>query len=158
MYVVLAVLIGALFAAAIYLILRRSMVKLIVGLSLLTNATNLLILTVGGLTRATPPLVPAGAARPEPPYADPIPQALILTAIVIGFGVLAFMMALAYRTYTVVGSEDLDDLVATDALTPRALAPINAAAPQTTPTGDGNESAGAGRHQAEAVVIEQDQL
>jgi multicomponent Na+:H+ antiporter subunit C len=119
MYVVLAVLIGALFAAAIYLMLRRSMVKLIVGLSLLTNATNLLILTVGGLTRARPPLVPVGATRPDEPFADPIPQALILTAIVIGFGVLAFMMALAYRTYHVVGSEDLDDMVATDALTPR---------------------------------------
>jgi multicomponent Na+:H+ antiporter subunit C len=116
MHALLAILIGGLFAAAIYLILRRSLAKLIIGLSLLTSATNLLILTVGGLTRARPPLVPVGATRPDEPFADPIPQALILTAIVIGFGVLAFMMALAYRTYNVVGSDDLDDMVATDTL------------------------------------------
>jgi multicomponent Na+:H+ antiporter subunit C len=119
MHALLAILIGGLFAAAIYLILRRSLAKLIIGLSLLTTATNLLILTVGGLTRARPPLVPVGATRPVEPFADPIPQALILTAIVIGFGVLAFMMALAYRTYNVVGSDDLDDMVATDTLPPR---------------------------------------
>jgi multicomponent Na+:H+ antiporter subunit C len=116
MHALLAILIGGLFAAAIYLMLRRSLAKLIIGLSLLTSATNLLILTVGGLTRARPPLVPVGATRPDGPFADPIPQALILTAIVIGFGVLAFMMALAYRTYNVVGSDDLDDMVATDAM------------------------------------------
>ena len=118
MHVLLAIVIGGLFAAAVYLMLRRSLAKLIIGLSLLTSATNLLILTVGGLTRARPPLVPVGATRPIEPFADPIPQALILTAIVIGFGVLAFMMALAYRTYNVVGSDDLDDMVATDALAP----------------------------------------
>ena len=118
MHTVLAIVIGGLFAAAVYLMLRRSLAKLIIGLSLLTTATNLLILTVGGLTRARPPLVAVGATRPDEPFADPIPQALILTAIVIGFGVLAFMMALGYRTYHVVGSEDLDDMVATDTLTP----------------------------------------
>jgi multicomponent Na+:H+ antiporter subunit C len=142
MYVVLAVLIGALFAAAIYLMLRRSMVKLIVGLSLLTNATNLLILTVGGLTRARPPLVPAGATRPDPPFADPIPQALILTAIVIGFGVLAFMMALASRTYQVVGSEDLDDMVATDILVPQAPGPLGVTSSQP--------------HRPDAAMLEQE--
>jgi multicomponent Na+:H+ antiporter subunit C len=126
MHVVLAFVIGALYAAAIYLMLRRSLAKLIIGLSMLTNATNLLIFTVGGLTRARPPLVPEGATQPVPPFADPIPQSLILTAIVIGFGVLAFMMVLAYRTYAVVGSDDLDDMVATDALpqqSPRRLEP-----------------------------------
>jgi|HigsolmetaAR201D_1030396.scaffolds.fasta_scaffold03822_6 multicomponent Na+:H+ antiporter subunit C len=121
MHVVLAVTIGCLFAAAIYLMLRRSLAKLIIGLSILTNATNLLIFTVGGLTRAQPPLVPEGAEQPPTPFADPIPQSLILTAIVIGFGVLAFMMVLAYRTYVMVGSDDLDDMVATDALAPRQL-------------------------------------
>jgi multicomponent Na+:H+ antiporter subunit C len=134
MHVLLAILIGGLFAAAIYLILRRSLAKLIIGLSLLTSATNLLILTVGGLTRARPPLVPVGATRPVEPFADPIPQALILTAIVIGFGVLAFMMALAYRTYNVVGSDDLDDMVATDALAePRPDRAAAARAPWAEP-------------------------
>jgi multicomponent Na+:H+ antiporter subunit C len=118
MHVLLAIVIGGLFAAAVYLMLRRSLAKLIIGLSLLTSATNLLILTVGGLTRARPALVPVGATRPTAPFADPIPQALILTAIVIGFGVLAFMMALAYRTYDVVGSDNIDDMAATEVLGP----------------------------------------
>src|SRR5690349_11399790 len=116
MHVLLAIVIGGLFAAAVSLTLRSSLATLTIGLSLLTSATNLLILTVGGLTRARPALVPVGATRPTVPFAAPIPQALILTAIVIGFGVLTFMMALAYRTYDVVGSDDLDDMVATDAL------------------------------------------
>jgi multicomponent Na+:H+ antiporter subunit C len=149
MHTVLAIVIGGLFAAAVYLMLRRSLAKLIIGLSLLTTATNLLILTVGGLTRARPPLVPVGAMRPVEPYADPIPQALILTAIVIGFGVLAFMMALAYRTYNVVGLDDLDDMVATDTLAPprpdrAAAARAPWAEPEVTP-------------QAEEVVIGRDQ-
>jgi multicomponent Na+:H+ antiporter subunit C len=142
MHVLLAIVIGGLFAAAVYLMLRRSLAKLIIGLSLLTSATNLLILTVGGLTRGRPPLVPVGATRPAEPFADPIPQALILTAIVIGFGVLAFMMALAYRTYNVVGSDDLDDMVATDALAParpeRATAArVPWAEPEVTPQAEG---------------------
>jgi multicomponent Na+:H+ antiporter subunit C len=115
-YLVLAIVIGGLYAAGIYLILRRSLAKLIIGLALLTNAANLFIFTVGGLTRASPPLVPEGASAPPHPVADPLPQALILTAIVIGFGVLAFMMVLAYRTYAIVGSDNLDDMQSTDML------------------------------------------
>jgi multicomponent Na+:H+ antiporter subunit C len=112
----LAFAVGGLVAAAVYLLLRRSLAKIILGLALLTNAVNLLIFTVGGLTRAAPPITPPGADYPEVPVADPLPQALILTAIVIGFGVLAFMMVLAYRTYQEVGSDDLDQMVLTDAL------------------------------------------
>ena len=118
MEVLMAILIGGLFAAAFYLILRRSLAKLIIGLALLTNAANLLIFTVGGLTRATPPLVPPGMTVPDGPVADPLPQALILTAIVIGFGLLAFMMVLAFRTYQIVGVDDIDGMRATDALVP----------------------------------------
>ena len=116
MQVVLAFLIGGLYTIAIYMLLRRSLARLILGLSLITNATNLLIFTVGGLTRAKPPLIPPGAQRPLGPIADPVPQALILTAI--GFGVLAFMMVLAYRTNQVIGVDDIDDMRATDALVP----------------------------------------
>jgi multicomponent Na+:H+ antiporter subunit C len=130
MHVLLAIVIGGLFAAAVYLMLRRSLAKLIIGLSLLTTATNLLILTVGGLTRARPALVPVGATRPVEPFADPIPQALILTAIVIGFGVLAFMMALAYRSYRVLGSDDVDDMAAINALAPPDSGVTIAAAPR----------------------------
>ena len=118
MQVVLAFLIGGLFAIAIYLMLRRTVARVIIGLALLTNATNLLIFTVGGLTRAAPPLIPEGQYRPTHPIADPMPQSLILTAIVIGFGVLAFMMVLAFRTTQVVVADDTDRMQATDALVP----------------------------------------
>ncbi len=116
MQVVLAVLVGGLYAIAIYLMLRRSIARVILGLALLTNATNILIFTVGGLTRAAPPLIPEGEYTPTSTIADPVPQALILTAIVIGFGLLAFMMVLAYRTAQVETIDDLDDARTTDAL------------------------------------------
>lgn len=111
---ILAFVIGGLYAAGIYLVLRRSIVKLIIGLSLLGQAANLLIFTAAGLTRAVPPIVPDGATVPPDPSADPLPQALILTAIVISFGVLAFTVVLIKRVYQVVGTDDLDDMKATD--------------------------------------------
>lgn len=118
MNVLLAVVIGGLYAAALYLMLRRNMARVIVGLALLTNATNLLIFVAGGLTRAAPPLVPEGASAPVGPVADPMVQALILTAIVIGFGLLAFTMVLAFTAYRATGTDDLDDLRQTDLLFP----------------------------------------
>jgi multicomponent Na+:H+ antiporter subunit C len=94
----------------IYLMLRRRLAQLIIGLGLLSNGTNLLIFTAGGLTRARPPVVPEGAAALQAPYADPVPQALVLTAIVIGFGLLAFSLVLAHRVHDTVGSDDVDDV------------------------------------------------
>jgi multicomponent Na+:H+ antiporter subunit C len=101
---------GILYAAGIYLMLRRRLAQLIIGLGLLSNGTNLLIFVAGGLTRARPPVVPAGAARLVAPYADPVPQALVLTAIVIGFGLLAFSLVLAHRVHDTVGTDDVDDV------------------------------------------------
>lgn len=118
MQLVLALLIGGLFTVSIYLILRRTIARVIIGLSLLTNATNLLIFTVGGLTRAVPPLIPEGMYEPPTPVADPMPQSLILTAIVIGFGVIAFMVVLAFRTMQVIDIDDIDGMRSTDALVP----------------------------------------
>jgi len=112
--VVLALVIGGLYAAGLYMMMRRSIVKLIIGLALLSHAANLLIFTAGGLTRARPPLIPEGADAPLAPFADPLPQALILTAIVISFGVLAFALVLIHRTYQTVGTDDLDEMKATD--------------------------------------------
>ncbi len=111
---VLALVSGALFTAAIYLILRRSIVKLVLGLILLSNGANLLIFTVSGLTRNAPPLIPEGMLTPLGASADPLPQALILTAIVISFGVLAFAVVLIHRAYEVVGEDDLDQMKDTD--------------------------------------------
>jgi multicomponent Na+:H+ antiporter subunit C len=110
----LAIVIGILFAAGIYMLLRRSIVKLVLGLALISHATNLLIFTVGGLERGRPPLVAKGASTLAAPYADPLPQALILTAIVIGFGVTAFLVVLVKRAWQVAGADDLDELRTTE--------------------------------------------
>jgi multicomponent Na+:H+ antiporter subunit C len=110
MELLLALASGVLYTAGIYLMLRRRLAQLIIGLGLLSNGTNLLIFTAGGLTRARPPLVPSTGDALIPPYADPVPQALVLTAIVIGFGLLAFSLVLAHRVHATVGSDDVDDI------------------------------------------------
>lgn len=109
MEIVLAAVTGGLYAAGIYLMLRRSMVKVLLGLALLGHAANLLIFTAAGLTRGRAPLVPYGGA-PAGEMADPLPQALILTAIVIGMGVLAFALVLFRRAWQTTAHEDMDAL------------------------------------------------
>jgi multicomponent Na+:H+ antiporter subunit C len=99
---------GVLYAAGIYLMMRRRLAQLIIGLGLLSNGTNLLIFTAGGLTRARPPVLLDGASALVEPYADPVPQALVLTAIVIGFGLTAFSLVLAHRVHATVGTDDVD--------------------------------------------------
>ena len=106
--------VGALIAAGLYMMMRRSMTKLIIGLALLSHGANLLIFTVGGLQRGRPPLVPVGDTAPAAPYADPLPQALILTAIVISFGLLAFAIGLVLRCFREIGTDDLDQLTTTE--------------------------------------------
>lgn len=114
MAVLMAFVVGALYAASLYMMLRRSISKLIVGLVLLSHGANLLIFTSGGLTRGRPPLIAEGADIPSAPYADPLPQALILTAIVIGFAVLSFSVVLLHRAHQTIGSDNLDDMRGTD--------------------------------------------
>jgi multicomponent Na+:H+ antiporter subunit C len=110
MELLLSVTSGVLYATGIYLMLRRRLAQLIIGLGLLSNGTNLLIFTAGGLTRAHPPVVSPGEERLSEPFADPVPQALILTAIVIGFGLLAFSLVLAHRVHAATGSDDVDNV------------------------------------------------
>jgi multicomponent Na+:H+ antiporter subunit C len=118
MDIILAFVIGGLYAAAIYMILRRSLAKLIIGLVLLSHAVHLIIFTVGRTVRNAPPLIPDDALTLTSPFADPVPQALILTAIVISFGVQAFVLVLVKRVYQTKGSGDLDDMRSTDSLEP----------------------------------------
>ncbi len=117
----MAFVVGGLFAAAVYMILRRSIVKLVIGLILLSNAANLAIFTAAGMREGRPPLIPEGEQVPasmlgDPMMApaDPLPQALILTAIVIAFGVLAFAVVLINRAHEIVGVDDLDEMTTTD--------------------------------------------
>lgn len=111
MLLVLAITAGVLFGCGIYLMLRRSMVRLIVGITLITYAVNLLIFSVDDTRTRGIPIV--GSTPPEQ-MADPLPQALILTAIVISFGVLAFTMALGYRASQSVQTDNLDAMQSTD--------------------------------------------
>jgi len=115
MDLLLALIIGGLYAAGLYLMMRRSLVKSIIGLSLLGHAANLLIFTLGRLVRGRPDLIPVGSERLVAPFADPMPQALILTAIVIGFGVQAFAVVLIKRAYRVVGTDDMNNMNTSDA-------------------------------------------
>ncbi|MEX0884555.1 MAG: Na+/H+ antiporter subunit C [Cyclobacteriaceae bacterium] len=114
MEILLVVIIGLLYAAGIYLMLRRSLVKLIIGLILLGNGANLLIFLLGKIVKGNPPLIGETEKMLTEIYADPVPQALILTAIVISFGLQAFAIILIKRAYKVVKTDDLDEMNATD--------------------------------------------
>jgi multicomponent Na+:H+ antiporter subunit C len=106
MNILAAVIVGVLFGSAIFLLLCRTPVKLLIGLVLLSNAINLLIFVAAGLTRGEPPLIPEDALTISGAAADPLPQALILTAIVISFGVLAFALVLFSRTFKSLPTEN----------------------------------------------------
>jgi multicomponent Na+:H+ antiporter subunit C len=118
MHLLLALGTGVLFAAGTYLMLRRSIVKLAFGLALIAHAAILAIFTTGGLVRGEPPIIEAGSTRLAGASSDPVPQALILTAIVIGFALQAFVIVLIKRTARIVGTDDLDDLRNVDRTTP----------------------------------------
>ena len=96
---VLAIVVGILFASGFFLMLRPSLIKIALGLILLTNASNLFIFAAGRLTLAVPPLIPTGEQMIHGTFANPVSEALILTAIVIGFGLLSFALAFIYRAY-----------------------------------------------------------
>ena len=110
MELLLIILIGVLYATGIFMMLRRSMVKLLIGLILLGNGANMLIFVLGGITRGKPPIIGEGEKILSGIYADPIPQSLILTAIVISFGLQAFAIVLLKRVYVLIETDDLNDL------------------------------------------------
>lgn len=108
MEIALAVLVGALFACGLHLVLQSNLLRMVFGLSILNTAVNLLIITVGRVTRGRPALIEEGASVPVEPMSNPLPQALALTAVVIGFGLLAFTLVLVLRSYPALGTLDTD--------------------------------------------------
>jgi len=110
MELLLVILIGILYASGAYLMFRRSMVRLLLGLILLGNGANLLIFLMGDIAKGKPPIIGADASFFKEIYADPVPQSLILTAIVISFGLQSFAIILLKRVYLLTGSDDLDTL------------------------------------------------
>ena len=133
--IVLPLMIGGLYAAGVYLLLDRSLTRVLLGFVLLGNATNVLVLSTGGPAGPAPIL---GYSDPEQ-INDPLPQALILTAIVITFGVSAFLLAIIHRSWRLahdeaVGTDEEDRRVAArratdaDELDPDDLDPDDRAA------------------------------
>jgi multicomponent Na+:H+ antiporter subunit C len=104
----LAALAGLFLTVAIYLLLARSLIRMLLGLVLLGNAINLVILVAGRLSRLVPPIVLGDDTAPMAAAANPLPQALILTAIVIGFAMFAFLLVLAWRAYATLDADDTD--------------------------------------------------
>ena len=110
MELLLILVLGLLYAGGVYFILRRSMVKLLLGIMLLGSASNILIFVLGAIVKGKPPIIDAAADVMDRSYADPVPQALILTAIVISFALTAFAIVLLKRVYALVETDDLDNL------------------------------------------------
>ncbi|MFJ7308831.1 Na(+)/H(+) antiporter subunit C [Peribacillus frigoritolerans] len=107
MEILMSVTIGVLFMCATYMMLSKSLIRIIIGTGLLSYGAHLLILTMGGLKKdAAAPLLGQHADS----YVDPLSQALILTAIVISFGVTSFILVLAYRAYQELGTDNMEQL------------------------------------------------
>jgi len=109
MEIVLAILVGVLYTAGAYLLLRRSILKFIIGILFLSNATNLLVFISAGVKAGAPAFINK-AEDTGRVMSDPLPQALVLTAVVIGLGVAAYALALKYKYYEQTGTDDLDEL------------------------------------------------
>ena len=106
----LVILIGVFFAAAVYLMLSKFLVRVLLGVVLLGNGVNLLLFTNGRILREVPPVIPAGHDVPVTLTANPLPQALILTAIVISFSFFAFLLVLVYRAYQDLGTDNGNEM------------------------------------------------
>lgn len=102
----MSILVGILFAVGTYLILMKTLLRIILGTSILGHGVNLLIITMGGLKKGGPPLLGIENLT----YADSLPQALLLTAIVINFATTALFLVLSYRAYKVLGTDDTEQL------------------------------------------------
>ncbi len=113
MEAVIAGVIGLLVACGIYLLLRGRTFSVVLGLALLSYAVNLFLLAMGRLAIHRPPILVSGRTD----YVDPVPQALVLTAIVIGFAMTAFLIALALRARRETGSDQVDGVEMVDSVT-----------------------------------------
>ena len=103
-----AILVGIMVAASVYLILDRNLIRFVFGLVLASNAVNLLLFTAGRLESRRPPLILDQTTVIPAPVANALSQALILTAIVIGFALLSFVFILFYRVYQVLDTVDTE--------------------------------------------------
>ncbi len=112
MNLILAATVGALFGSGAYLMLKPDLFRVVVGMLLISNAANVTLMS-SGLSRGVPPILPFGGGGAG--VADPLVQALTLTAIVIGFAVTALLLGLVLAVYRTSRSVDLDELSRTEA-------------------------------------------
>lgn len=101
----LVIVCAALVGCGVYLLLERSLTRVLVGLVLLSNGVNIMFLIASGRAGSSPIV---GSSDPED-MADPLPQALVLTAIVITLGTIAFLLAMAHRSWQINGNDDVQD-------------------------------------------------
>jgi multicomponent Na+:H+ antiporter subunit C len=106
----MTVITGIFFAVAIYLMLSQHIIRILIGVAILGNAVNLLLFISGRVTREVPPIIGKGADTLSAQAANPLPQALILTAIVISFSFFAFLLVLAYRTYQTLKTDNTHEM------------------------------------------------
>ncbi len=116
MEIIMSMVIGVCYACAIFLLLQKRLLQVVIGISILGHSTNLLIIVASGLRGSTLPIIAKGAETLSDSAVDPLPQALILTAIVIGLALFGFSLALAYRCVAVLGHDDIDQITHTDSL------------------------------------------
>jgi multicomponent Na+:H+ antiporter subunit C len=114
METIVIVLTGFLFSCGVYLLLRRNSTRVLIGILFISQAANLVLLVAPGLGGGISPIIPARATELPSGHPDPLPQALILTAIVIGFGVVAFAIVLLKNAYQALQTDDLDSFEETD--------------------------------------------
>ena len=107
---ILAILVGLFIGTGVYLLLSRSVIRMLIGMTIFGNGVNLLIFTAGRVTPELAPIIPAGLDTPDGLIANPLPQALILTAIVIGFSMFSFLLVLAFRTYQTLDADNTDTM------------------------------------------------
>lgn len=107
MELILSLGIGVLAGSGVWLLLRPRTFQVIIGLSLLSYAVNLFIFAMGRLRSGAPPVLEAAGPGDPSRYVDPLPQALVLTAIVITFGMTALIVVLALRSFLETGSDDV---------------------------------------------------
>ncbi|MRH43048.1 Na(+)/H(+) antiporter subunit C [Aquibacillus halophilus] len=110
MEIIMSILAGILFTTGVYNLLQKQLLRIVIGTALISHGAHLFILTMGKLKRGAPPILEYGVSE----YTDPLPQALILTSIVISFGVTSFLLVLAYRASKENNTDNMDQMRGTE--------------------------------------------
>jgi multicomponent Na+:H+ antiporter subunit C len=134
-----ALVVAVVFASGTFLLLQRDLTRVVVGIILLSNSAVLFIISAG-LTRGVAPILPLEGEGAS----DPLVQAMALTALVIGFGVAALLLAMVYRLYTTHGTVDLEEIAAAETREAEALERTDDPEREEVPEGEQDPEAGSG--------------